>query len=309
MSIATSTLSKNTLKIVNASNVRIRSAPSTSAKIIDKLSFGAVVKVDRRTKNKAKIAKENDYWYYLSEHKAWIFGTLLTDFQPNKVESIQYKLVQTRLKKSLKFKEYVNLSKYIKQLLPETKNADVKGGLELSYLICLEKASEKIKWGDEKKLPYISFIEENKDKILYAEIAGQYIVNPDLYWDLSKTYTKNNVGDEIMWYAVNAMSGGECEGMTYCMIMRGLGNEGKYLRHYPVGKYSKIALKNLSLDYQYVIDNNFGKNSEAYTVREKEALRKEEKRLYRALKKMDKNMPQVKRFYKQLKVFNKLFYR
>ena len=298
-----------TLKIVNASNVRVRSAPTTDASIVKKLSFGTLVKVERRTSDQFKVGTNSDYWYYLNEHKAWIFGQLLTDFQPEKAASIQSALIEKRLKKSLKFKEYVELSEYIKQISGDIDDVDIKGRLALNDLIALEKAAEKIEWGQETKEPYVTFLKQRKDLIFYAEIAGQYIINPDAYWDLSEKYADNPVGDDMTWYAANAMSGGECEGMTYCMLMRALGNEGEYLRRYPEGKYSKMAIKVLSQDYQYVIENNFGKNAENYSKREQADLRKEERILDKALKKMGKNLPQAKKLRKQLKAFGKLFYR
>ncbi len=277
-------------KIIIAAGVRMRSAISLDAKVLDKLALGTIVKATKRTRKKVRTGSVTGYWYYVTypskkgSKQGWIFGSLLRDFKAGKEEATHWELVQQRrVKKRADFADYAQLYQYISAILPTIKNTDIQANLALEQLLSLQKTAEKIPYDKEKIKPYSLFLAKHKKDLFYDEISGRYLIPSERYFTLSERYAKSAAGDKLTWFAANAPTGGECEGELECVFMRMTMQEGVYLQRYTDGNYAKEALTKVSEILTYML-NALRTTPKEHDYVHFKALKKEHQLLLKSLK-------------------------
>lgn len=90
------------------------------------------------------------------------------------------------------------------------------------------------------------FIKANEGDIVYSDPSAEYYVRSERFWELFEKSRQLPVAEEIAWAAARNPLPGECEGYLNCMLYTLILTDGKYLKHYPNGKYAKSAFRNTS---------------------------------------------------------------
>lgn len=243
--------------LVTASAVRMREAADTQAPLVGQLGLGAVVEAVKRTEKKQSVGSRSQYWFLVKtpEHKGWVFGAFLQDFSVAAQDKQWFTLAKTRLAMDkLSFADRVDLYDFIERVLPQVKSPAYEGGLALGKVLALQKAFDKVHFGNQNKEPYAAFVRAHKDKAFLDEIQGVWLVPAQRYWDLADQYAKTKAGDEIAWYAADANLGGECEGDISCGLGRESMTYGEYLKRFPQGKHVSDALKQLNDTFDYILN-------------------------------------------------------
>lgn len=242
-------LAMDGLKIVTASAVQMRAAPSTSAPVVNRLRLGVTVRATRRMLLEEQVGNTRGYWYFVSGEGAsgWVFGSFLRDFSPDKQESIWIRLAKERsTNKNLKFTDYADTYGFISSVLPKVTNKAAGVELEFNRLLVLQRSLIGITFENAKTQPYKRWLEMRKNEIFFDEISGQWLTPATSFWKLADRVPNSALGDEIAWFASNAPLGGECEGDISCNLSRSLMMEGEYLKRYPNGRFAANSVQQAS---------------------------------------------------------------
>lgn len=252
-------------KIITGSSVRIRSSPNTSSKEVTQLNFGTLVKSSDRSSDKDTIGDKTDYWYKITTSNGksgWVFGGFLSGYDAKNSEGSYLEAVKDRLKaENTDFDDNSDLLSFLTRITPQVKDGVAE--LELYKLKALAKALERIPL-DKQSSAHKAFINTNKSKIVYSEPAGQWFVRAELFWNLSKRYRSQPVGDNIAWEAARTYLPGECEGYLPCYIYLMRVTDGEYLKLYPNGEHTSEALDKMSEYLAPIVDDLSSK--QIYTV-------------------------------------------
>lgn len=120
--------------------------------------------------------------------------------------------------------------------------AESKAKAELTRLLKLKAALEKVPMEKQDREPHKSFLKKNEKEIVYSEPAGQWYVQSELFWKLHNKYKSLSIAEQIAWEAAQNPIPGECEGYINCYVYLCSITSGKYLGFYPNGKHSKQAI-------------------------------------------------------------------
>lgn len=142
------------------------------------------------------------------------------------------------------FEEASQLADGVKAAAASATDPEIKGELEVGHLRALQTALSVLPMEPEKVAaePYASWLKAQGDLVFQDEISGSWLVPADEYWKLADKYKDAAVGDAIAFHAVNAPMGGECEGQISCNSIASLRSEGEYLKRFPTGKFTEMAL-------------------------------------------------------------------
>lgn len=252
-------------KIITGSSVRIRSAPNTSSKEVTQLNFGTLVKSSDRSSDRDTIGDKNDYWYKVATSNGksgWVFGGFLASYDAKNSEGSYLEAANDRLKvENTDFDDNADLLSFLTRIAPQVKEGVAE--VELYKLKALAKALERIPL-DKQTGAHKAFINTNKSKIVYSEPAGQWFVRAELFWNLSKRYRSQPIGDDIAWEAARTYLPGECEGYLPCYIYLMRVTDGDYLKLYPNGEHAGEALDKMSEYLAPIVDDLSSK--QIYTV-------------------------------------------
>jgi hypothetical protein len=268
-------------KITTASAVRARTAPDTSAAEVTRLKLGTVLSADARSAEQAEVGGKKDYWYRVAlpgGQQGWVFGALLADYDPARREEAVRRIVEERLKaESMSFDDGVDLYNFVEAALAD---ADVKGTergeLELARLQALNFAATGVGTDMQGRPMKPEFVKAHEREIYNHELAGQWAVKSEAFWELEKKYHGTPLGDRIAWDAANALYPGECESDEVCEFLRLQDTDGRYLSLYPAGAHAAEALQNLkdALASQQLDASLKNKSNDQYARQEREMLRK-----------------------------------
>jgi hypothetical protein len=119
---------------------------------------------------------------------------------------------------------------------------------ERSYgrLLELKLTLERIVNEDYGKEPHKSFLDQNKDDLVFSDPSGEYYVRSERFWALSEKYRSLPIADRIAWTAAQNPLPGECEGDVLCYLDVTLITSGRYLDRFPNGKFVSEALVEIS---------------------------------------------------------------
>lgn len=142
------------------------------------------------------------------------------------------------------FEEASKLAAAVKVAATSATDPEIKGELETDYLRALQMALSALPMEPDKVAaePYASWLKAQGERVFQDEISGLWMVPANEYWTLADTYKDAAVGDAIAFQATNAPMGGECEGQMSCNSIASLRAEGEYLKRFPKGKYTDMAL-------------------------------------------------------------------
>ncbi len=148
------------------------------------------------------------------------------------------------------FEEASKLADDIKAAAAATTDPEIKGELEVDYLRALQMALSALRMESDKvdAEPYASWLKAQGELVFRDEMSGLWMVSVDAYWTLADKYKDAAVGDAIAFHAANASLGGECEGDMSCYSIASLRTGGEYLKRFPKGKYTDMALDMLNTD-------------------------------------------------------------
>jgi hypothetical protein len=279
-------------KITTASAVRARTAPETNAPEVTRLKLGILLSADARSAEQTEIGSKRDYWYRVAlpdGGQGWVFGALLTDFDPRRGGDTVLRIAEERLNiEDMSQDETLDLYNFAEGALAETRGAAV-GGLERARLRALDRAVRAMGTDDKGRLTKPGFQKAHKQEIYYHELAGSWAVKPEAFWELETKYRGTPLGDRIAWDAAQALYPGECESDEVCQFLRFQQTQGRYFALYPSGAHAAEALQNLkealaSVELDAAMQREGG---DQYARQEQEALKKALAELRAAVSKSD----------------------
>jgi hypothetical protein len=279
-------------KITTASAVRARTAPDTNAAEVTRLKLGTVLSADARSAEQLELGSRKDYWYRVAlpgGGQGWVFGALLADYDPARRDETIRRVVEGRLKvETMTFDEGMDFLNFVEAALAEAKGT-TRGELELARLHALDFIGTGIGEDMQGRPFHPEFIKAHGGELYHHEMAGQWAVKNDVYWDLEKKYHGTPLGDRIAWDAANALYPGECESDEVCQFLRFQDTQGRYLGLYPTGAHAPEALQNIreALASQELDASLKNKSNDQYARQEREALKKALAELRAAVSKAD----------------------
>jgi hypothetical protein len=238
-------------RIVAASNVRLRSAPTTSAEDIGRLGLGTIL-------NELETSADAN-WVRVETRAArtgWVYRSLTQPFNDRDAIAIYRSVIQARLKiETLSFDDAAELMEFVSRVTPDVTNSD-RAEFELFRLRALERCAHEILSFEPRISAQRDWIAKNEDDIVYSEPAGQWIVRADLYWQLEQQHRGEAIADEIAWQAANAGIPGECEGYIPCEFAGILMTDARYLGLYPSGTRLNEALEHIDYPLREILKPN-----------------------------------------------------
>jgi hypothetical protein len=279
-------------KITTASNVRVRAAPETSADEVTRLRLGTVVSADARSAEQMELGGKKDYWYRVAlpgDYQGWVFGPLLTDYDPARRDEVVQRIVEERLNvENMSSDDTLDLYGFVERSLAGARGAS-KGELERARLHALGRALGALGEDGKGRLPNADFQKAHEHEIYHHEFAGAWAVKPEAFWELETKHHGTPLGDRIAWDAANALRQGECEGDEVCNFLAFQDTQGRYLGLYPTGAHAAEALQNLkeALASSEIEASLKSKGGDEYAQQEREALKKALADLRAAVSKAD----------------------
>ncbi len=237
-------------RIVIASGARVRAEPSASASEVGRLQLGIVVRELERSGAREKVGASEDHWYRVAAPESvegWVFGGLTAPFDERRRFETYRKLADDRLKiEEASFADRSDLLVFLERSIPDAKQREERGELELLRLLALHKSLASIPIDKQGEPPYQAWLKKYEPQSVYSEPAGQWFVRADLFWDLQKKYSGLPLAERIAWEAAQIPLPGECEGYLPCYLYLYTVTEGRYLNLYPQGAHAAQALGSIS---------------------------------------------------------------
>jgi hypothetical protein len=233
-------------RIINASGVRVRSSPETTATEVLKLSLGALVRQLGRTPTKARVGQAEDYWYHVAAEngaEGWVFGALTEAYDPARRDQIYRRIAAARLANAAAtFGDLAETVVFLNRAVTSLTAREALAELELARLQALGRSFASISIEDLEKTPYKQWAQEHEASVVYSEPAGQYFVNSERLWALREKYADLPFAERIAWEAAQTPLPGECEGYLPCYLYTETMTNGRYLKLYPRGQHAAAAL-------------------------------------------------------------------
>lgn len=222
--------------LVSGTDVRMRSGPGTSNRIVKTLNFGVQLKP-------SPIKKERSAGWVGVETTEGISGyisnELVTGFTSvDDSAAAVKKLIQARFERnSFSLREFKDFLDYLRKNL--LKNTEEDDFFLWSYYSHLRSVSEYLTEG--QALEALSV----KDKSFFIEDESGHVFNHQFLFDFAKDYPRSPYAEEAFWNAVNSISEEDCENYFHCGLKNKLNHELTYLQRYPKGKFSERSLSAL----------------------------------------------------------------
>lgn len=155
------------------------------------------------------------------------------------------------------FSDQIDFFHFLSQAIEQVKDVEVSAELKFARLLILRRSlAEK----QHNPPGFEGWVKEQQSSIYYSEPAGEWLVSPDLFWNLQAEYRLLPIAGDIAWETANNPLGGKCEGYLPCHLSRINSTYGRYLALYPGGKHAANALNTIAehfkgfteqLDYEY----------------------------------------------------------
>jgi uncharacterized protein YgiM (DUF1202 family) len=230
-------------QITSASEVRLRATASSSGNILATLPLGEVLTVLGKGQP-AIIGGQKNFWYQVlrsNGQSGFVFGSLLTAYDPENPLSSLLTITETRLSKSdLTLNQALDLYQFLEKN-EKTANALDQGLIAELRLKSLSRYAEILSQQAVAN-PNAKPDKPLESLVYYHELAGGFFVKPDVYWQTAKQYANSQSGDNLAFAAASAIYPGECEGETFCTLMRFASTGGLYLENYPRGQHVEGVL-------------------------------------------------------------------
>src|SRR5262245_23291068 len=229
-----------TQRIVAASGVRMRAAPSTNAPELTRLSLGTVLTETEKSLDGA--------WSRVTSSDGttgWVFANLTESFDDRDSEAAYLRIVRSRLKaESIGFAEATDLFRLLDRVIPGVKGSALPE-LELLRLRALNRSLKPIVGYEPKDPAHRDWVKQHEKDLAYNEPAGDWLVRAELYWQLEAKHRGHPMADYIAWEAASTGVPGECEGHIACYLSVIRISDGRYLELYPAGAHAAEALDHI----------------------------------------------------------------
>lgn len=239
------------MRIITASNVRVRQEPKASAQEVAKVLLGVLVQELGRTPQKEVIGTVEDYWYQIGipdVGQGWVFGGFTLPYDEARRDALYQEITQMRLKRvQLNWFDQIDFVRFLTRASAEVQNPGIAADFKLTRLRVLRQSIQLLQ---NPPPEFQEWIQEQQANIYYAEIQGTWLVLPNIFWELCAEYQALPIADDIAWEAAQNPVGGECEGYVPCHLSRINQSYGRYLTLYPAGKYAPTALQAISEELQ-----------------------------------------------------------
>lgn len=151
-------------RITNASTVRLRSAPSTTASIAAELSLGTELVVLERT-------NQGELWYQVRTddgRDGWVLGSLTTPFDREHFDETIESIVVERLSRDLQirgttFSTHLQLFDLIERTAARLNEREAQARFALYRLRSMNNAFGNVPFGRGDSDPYRDWIHEHQD--------------------------------------------------------------------------------------------------------------------------------------------------
>ena len=243
-------------RIVNATNVRVRSGPGTDASIVGELLFGTDVVALERT------GGANAWDRVTSEDgpTGWVQGSLTTPVGPGGRDQTRESMVRARLERLSQltgegFGARLQFFEFIDRISAGLTDREAEGRFALYRLRAMGHVALGIPFGRSKADPYRAWIRAHQEAVWYDEPGGSWMVSVPFVIGVHETYGDTGAADDIGWFLVQNGMGGECEGDVPCYIDRTDQLYGQYLRWHPGGQHTDEANARIATGLNEAMDN------------------------------------------------------
>ena len=220
-------------RILAASNVRLRSAPQTTAEELARLPLGTIV-VELE-------ASRDGMWYRVETsdgRSGWISGSLSQTFNPSDAAAAYRRVIQARLAtEGLGFADARDLVEFVSRVDGDPSERD------LFRLLALARSVWVIMEEEPRDPVQRDWVTKHANEIVFSVPGGQWFVDADRYWELEQKYRGTAIAEQFAWEAANAGVPGECEGYIPCRLEVLLMTDGRYLELYPAGAHADQTLE------------------------------------------------------------------
>ena len=226
--------------IITAAASRIRQQPKLNS---PQLSFGKLGKT-------LPVFEKNAAWYqveYETGKTGWISKTIARNYEAASRDEIYREIAEKYSRdKTLDLTTASEILEFLRVAQALVKGDELKADFALKRLRLLHTALKTIPLGKSQQSPYKAFLKANENEVVYSDPSGEWYVRSELFWELHSKNISLAVAEDIAWAAAQNPIPGECEGYVNCNLYHIRATDGEYLNFYPNGKYSRIALKNIS---------------------------------------------------------------
>jgi hypothetical protein len=245
-------------RITNASSVRLRSAPVTSASIAAELPLGTeLIALERRD--------AADPWYRVQSddgRNGWVLGRLTTSLDPGRRDQTIESIVLGRLSRRSpvtgdgeSFSTRLQLFDLIERTAARLNDREAQARFALYRLRSLNDVALGVPFGRGDSDPYRPWIRAHREEVAYNEPGGSWMVNPSHVIQTHEKHPDTAAADDIAWFLVTNGVGGECEGDVPCYIDRQNQLNGRYLRSHPHGRHVDESNADLARRLNGIMDN------------------------------------------------------
>lgn len=258
-------------RMTTASAVRVRSAPNTSASVVDTLSIAVVLDEVGRSPAPQRVGDKEDYWYHVAlpgGKQGWVFGGLTRAVDPNRLDEAYAAIAKERTAleaEALTWADWTDLAMALGKAAGSVRDRESRGAVELGRLVALSRAVQTIPYEKQDSAPYKPWIKAQGDAIVYSEPAGAFLVRADLFWDLQKKYADLPIGEQIAWEGSHTMLPGECEGYIPCHLYDLSETTSHYLKVYPNGPRASQVLDE-TIEYLQPMVDSLSTEETGYTL-------------------------------------------
>jgi hypothetical protein len=234
-------------RITIGTNVRLRSAPNTSAFVVSEVPVGTELSVlEQKGSAEAWLHVRTD-----DGQEGWVLGRLTAAIDAEHYEKTIEAIVEAQLKSHMdihgtSFAARVQLFDLIERASPRVHEQESAARFALYRLRSMQDVLQGIPDGAGQHNPYDRWIARHWDDIRNDSPSGLWMVAPEYTLKLHDQHRASKAADDIAWFYVTAPGPGECEGNLPCYVGRANGAEGEYLRLQPGGSHTDEAIANIA---------------------------------------------------------------
>jgi hypothetical protein len=238
-------------RMTNASNVRVRSAPVTSASIEAELPLGSELVTLERTSG-------SEPWYHVKTddgHDGWVLGRLTTPFDIERRDQIIESIVVGRLQSGGSFSTLLQLFDLIERTAARLNDREAQARFALHRLRSMSSIFGAVPFRRGDTDPYAGWIREHQDAARYNEPGGQWMVDPSYVKEVHEKRRDTAAADDIAWFFVVNGLYGECEGDVPCYVNWQNQLNGWYLQSHPRGRHTDESDAHIAVSLNAAMDN------------------------------------------------------
>lgn len=172
---------------------------------------------------------------------------------PDALTRLEAEAVRALAQETAPFSERAELVERLQAARAQAQQPEQGARLSLYWLQSLRWLLAAVPFGDSTREPYRQWLANHDLLVIYSEPAGEWLVMPDVPWEVHDAYRMSGGADDIAWFAVTNGYPGECEGYVPCHanILNRL--DGEYLRRHPQGRHVVEALDRLRSTFEALL--------------------------------------------------------